>query len=70
MKYIVLPDRSVTHADVTYSAGEEFDIDKDIGNFHERLGSCRKYDPDLDDLPQVDPETPHEIEGLDEDEPN
>ena len=54
--------------DVTYSAGEEFDIDKDIGNFHERLGSCRKYDPDLDDLPQVDPETPHEIEGLDEDE--
>jgi hypothetical protein len=64
MKYVVLPDRSVTHRDVTYSDGEEFDIDKDIGNFHERLGSCRKYDPDLDD------ETPHEIEGLDEDEPN
>jgi hypothetical protein len=70
MKYVVLPDRSVTHGDVTYSDGEEFNIDKDIGNFHERLGSCRKYDPDLDDLLAVDPETPHEIEGLDEDEPN
>lgn len=63
MKYVVLPDRSVTHAEVTYSSGEEFHLDKDVGNFHERLGSCRKYDRDLDDPPQVDPETPHEIEG-------
>lgn len=67
MKYVVNPDRIVTHEGHRFEAGQEFEIDKDVGNYHERMGSCRKYDPDLDDLPTVDSDTPHPSESPDDD---
>ncbi len=66
MRYKVNPGKTVTHRGDRYHAGAEFELDKEIGNFHVRAGSCRPYDPDIDDLPPPVPvDQPLEIEETD-----